>query len=107
MGCSLTVPLDDYDRGTAAGSHTVAGAGAGTGTGTATGAGGAAACGELLHPPASSLMEDFADADPLAGWDPPSGCVEHLDGQLVATPTRIGDFCMLRTAQAYHLSCSE
>jgi hypothetical protein len=113
MGCSLTVPLDDYDRGAAAGSGTVAGVGAGagtgtgTGTGSTTGAGGAAACGELLHPAASSLVEDFADGDPLTGWDPPSGCVDHLDGHVVASPTRVGEFCQLRTAQAYHLTCSE
>jgi hypothetical protein len=109
VGCSLTVPLDDYDRGTAAGSSAQVGAGAGsaTATGTATGAGGAAACGDFLHPPSASLLEDFADGDPLAGWEPPGGCVEHLDGHLVASPTEVGEFCKLRTAQAYHLTCSE
>jgi hypothetical protein len=95
--CSLVIPLDDYDRGTATSSSGA--------TGGSSGAGGTCAPG--AHPPISSLTDDFGDGTPAPAWSPHLACspVETGGEVVFAIPADVMQFCWYQSVDTFRLTC--
>lgn len=56
-------------------------------------------------PPASSLSDDFSTIPFADDWTQNDTCMAQQVGELVATPSPGGSFCLAYTKAGYHLTC--